>query len=413
MKEEFKKYLAMILAVFCTAALSILFFFILFRLEALRSGTKKVLDILMPFIYGAGIAYILKPICNTYERFLEKHWHPKRQQLIGTVSVVGSVVTGLVIIYAVLAMLLPQLAVSISRMARSLPQMVDSISSMVDRLFEGNEIIQNYIMQLSDAGTESISGWLKDSILPYMNMILTGLSDSMINAAGIFMNLFIGLVVAIYLLSGRKKFKKQGKLILYSLFKERWANKIVEEIRFADRVFSGFIGGKLLDSAIIGVICYAGMMVLGLPYAILISVIVGVTNIIPFFGPYIGAIPSAILILLAEPKMGIYFIIFIIALQQFDGNVLGPKILGDSTGLSAFWVVFSILIGGGLFGVPGMILGVPTFAVVYYIVGMLVNNKLEKKKLRVRTDAYDEYSYVESDGTYVHADKNIFKEKER
>ena len=263
MKEEFKKYLAMILAVFCTAALSILFFFILFRLEALRSGTKKVLDILMPFIYGAGIAYILKPICNTYERFLEKHWHPKRQQLIGTVSVVGSVVTGLVIIYAVLAMLLPQLAVSISRMARSLPQMVDSISSMVDRLFEGNEIIQNYIMQLSDAGTESISGWLKDSILPYMNMILTGLSDSMINAAGIFMNLFIGLVVAIYLLSGRKKFKKQGKLILYSLFKERWANKIIEEIRFADRVFSGFIGGKLLDSAIIGVICYAGMMVLG------------------------------------------------------------------------------------------------------------------------------------------------------
>ena len=191
MKEEFKKYLAMILAVFCTAALSILFFFILFRLEALRSGTKKVLDILMPFIYGAGIAYILKPICNTYERFLEKHWHPKRQQLIGTASVVGSVVTGLVIIYAVLAMLLPQLAVSISRMARSLPQMVDSISSMVDRLFEGNEIIQNYIMQLSDAGTESISGWLKDSILPYMNMILTGLSDSMINAAGIFMNLFI------------------------------------------------------------------------------------------------------------------------------------------------------------------------------------------------------------------------------
>lgn len=131
------------------------------------------------------------------------------------------------------------------------------------------------------------------------------------------------------------------------------------------------------------------------------------------FGPYIGAIPSAILILLAEPKMGIYFIIFIIALQQFDGNVLGPKILGDSTGLSAFWVVFSILIGGGLFGVPGMILGVPTFAVVYYIVGMLVNNKLEKKKLPVKTDAYDEYSYVESDGTYVHADKNIFKEKER
>ena len=287
MKEEFKKYLAMILAVFCTAALSILFFFILFRLEALRSGTKKVLDILMPFIYGAGIAYILKPICNTYERFLEKHWHPKRQQLIGTASVVGSVVTGLVIIYAVLAMLLPQLAVSISRMARSLPQMVDSISSMVDRLFEGNEIIQNYIMQLSDAGTESISGWLKDSILPYMNMILTGLSDSMINAAGIFMNLFIGLVVAIYLLSGRKKFKKQGKLILYSLF-----------------------------------------------------------------------------------------------------NIIGPKILGSSTGLSGIWVLFSILFFGGLFGFVGMLIGVPVFAVIYDLIRQLIVRGLE---LRNKSKMFDEY----------------------
>ena len=368
MKEEFKKYLAMILAVFCTAALSILFFFILFRLEALRSGTKKVLDILMPFIYGAGIAYILKPICNTYERFLEKHWHPKRQQLIGTASVVGSVVTGLVIIYAVLAMLLPQLAVSISRMARSLPQMVDSISSMVDRLFEGNEIIQNYIMQLSDAGTESISGWL--------------------NAAGIFMNLFIGLVVAVYLLSGRKKFKKQGKLILYSLFKERWANKIVEEIRFADRVFSGFIGGKLLDSAIIGVICYAGMMVLGLPYAILISVIVGVTNIIPFFGPYIGAIPSAIILLTVSPMSCLIFVIFIVILQQVDGNIIGPKILGSSTGLSGIWVLFSILFFGGLFGFVGMLIGVPVFAVIYDLIRQLIVRGLE---LRNKSKMFDEY----------------------
>ena len=158
----------MILAVFCTAALSILFFFILFRMDALQSLIGKILNILMPFIYGAGIAYVLKPLCNTYERFLNKHWHPKRQKLIGTVSVIGSIVTGLVVIYAVLAMLLPQLALSVARIARSLPEMIESISHMVDHLFEGNEVIQNYIMQLSDAGTESLSGWLKESILPYM-----------------------------------------------------------------------------------------------------------------------------------------------------------------------------------------------------------------------------------------------------
>ncbi len=341
----------------------------------------------MPFIYGAGIAYILKPICNTYERFLEKHWHPKRQQLIGTVSVVGSVVTGLVIIYAVLAMLLPQLAVSISRMARSLPQMVDSISSMVDRLFEGNEIIQNYIMQLSDAGTESISGWLKDSILPYMNMILTGLSDSMINAAGIFMNLFIGLVVAIYLLSGRKN-SKTGKTDFIQFVQRTVGEQDCRRDPFCGQSFSGFIGGKLLDSAIIGVICYAGMMVLGLPYAILISVIVGVTNIIPFFGPYIGAIPSAIILLTVSPMSCLIFVIFIVILQQVDGNIIGPKILGSSTGLSGIWVLFSILFFGGLFGFVGMLIGVPVFAVIYDLIRQLIVRGLE---LRNKSKMFDEY----------------------
>ena len=374
MKEEFKKYLAMILAVFCTAALSILFFFILFRMDALRSLIGKILNILMPFIYGAGIAYVLKPLCNTYERFLNKHWHPKRQKLIGTVSVIGSIVTGLVVIYAVLAMLLPQLALSVARIARSLPEMIESISHMVDHLFEGNEVIRNYIMQLSDAGTESLSGWLKESILPYMNMILTGLSDSM--------------MVAIYLLYGRRKFKKQGKLLLYSLFKERWADKIIEEIRFADRVFSGFIGGKLLDSAIIGGICYIGMMIMGLPYAILISVIVGVTNIIPFFGPYIGAIPSAIILLTVSPMSCLMFVIFIVILQQVDGNIIGPKILGSSTGLSGIWVLFSILLFGGLFGFVGMIIGVPVFAVIYDLIRQLIIRGLE---LRSKSKMFDDY----------------------
>ena len=176
---------------------------------------------------------------------------------------------------------------------------------------------------------------------------------------------------------------------------------------------SQFINGKIVDSIIIGIITFILTTIVDMPYALLISVIIGVTNVIPFFGPYIGAIPSAILILLAEPKMGIYFIIFIIALQQFDGNVLGPKILGDSTGLSAFWVVFSILIGGGLFGVPGMILGVPTFAVIYYIVDMILDNKLKKKKLPVRSDSYDEWSYVDSSGEYIHSEEIKSKAEEK
>ena len=174
----------------------------------------------------------------------------------------------------------------------------------------------------------------------------------------------------------------------------------------SNEIFGGFIIGKIIDSAIIGVLCFIGLSLLDMPYTMLVSVIVGVTNVIPFFGPYIGAIPSAILILLSDPRMGIYFIIFILCLQQLDGNIIGPKILGDSTGLSAFWVVFSILLGGGLFGFLGMILGVPTFAVIYYIVNMIVNNRLERKKLPTNTDCYDKFSYVDSDGTYVHSDEN-------
>ena len=172
--------------------------------------------------------------------------------------------------------------------------------------------------------------------------------------------------------------------------------------RKSNEIFGGFIIGKIIDSAIIGVLCFIGITILDMPYILLVSVIVGVTNVIPFFGPYIGAIPSTILIALADPLKGLYFLIFIIALQQLDGNVIGPKILGNSTGLSAFWVVFSILLGGGLFGFIGMIIGVPTFAVIYYIVKMVVEEKLKKKKLPPDTEHYGDVEYLEEDGEFTY-----------
>lgn len=173
----------------------------------------------------------------------------------------------------------------------------------------------------------------------------------------------------------------------------------------SNEIFGGFIIGKLIDSAIIGVLCFVGLSLLKMPYVMLVSVIVGVTNVIPFFGPYIGAVPSTILIMLANPLQGVYFIIFILLLQQFDGNILGPKILGNSTGLSAFWVIVAILLGGGLFGFVGMVMGVPTFAVLYYIVQMLVNNHLERKQLPTGSEYYDTMSYVDDEGTYCHSEK--------
>ena len=259
--------------------------------------------------------------------------------------------------------------------------------------------------------TEIIKNWMSTDLLNRVNDLMSGLTAGVINILTELMNIIIGLIVSAYVLFGKEKFSRQCKKLTYAVFKPSSANMILHLTIKSNDIFGGFIIGKIIDSAIIGVLCFIGLSILDMPYTMLVSVVVGVTNVIPFFGPYIGAVPSAVLILLTDPRMGIYFIIFIIALQQFDGNVLGPKILGDTTGLSAFWVVFSILIAGGLFGVPGMILGVPAFAVIYYIVGMLVDNRLKKKKLPPDTDSYDEYSYVDTDGTYVHAEKNRLKEE--
>ena len=201
-------------------------------------------------------------------------------------------------------------------------------------------------------------------------------------------DLLIGGVSCIYILHERKKFATQGKMIIYSVFKRDTADKVMEEINYTDKMFSGFINGKIIDSIIIGILCFIITSICKIPYALLISVFVGVTNIIPFFGPFIGAIPSALIILMISPLKCLYFIIIIIALQQFDGNILGPKILGNSTGLSSFWVLFSITFFGGIWGFAGMILGVPLFAVFYDIVRKAVKKGLKKRN---RMDMYEEY----------------------
>ena len=203
----------------------------------------------------------------------------------------------------------------------------------------------------------------------------------------------------------------QCRKIVYAFNTPRRANIILHIASKTNKTFSGFIIGKIIDSAIIGVLCFIGLTILKMPYTLLVSVIVGVTNVIPVFGPYIGAIPSTILILLVDPMKGLYFVIFIFLLQQLDGNVIGPMILGDSTGLSAFWVMFAILIGGGLFGLGGMIVGVPTFAVIYYIIKMLIQQKLEQKNLPIETENYNEKNYVGEDGTFVVPTEEVNEEE--
>ena len=236
-----------------------------------------------------------------------------------------------------------------------------------------------------------------------LSTVFSGVVSGMRVVMRIGKDFILGMFIAAYLLIAKKRLIAQAKKILYSVTKLPVANYILYECRYIQEVFGGFIRGKLLDSLIVGVICFVCCTLFRFPYPIVISVIVGVTNIIPFFGPFVGAIPSALLILLSSPLKCLYFVIFVIALQQFDGNFLGPKILGNSTGLSSFWVLFSIMLFGGLFGFVGMVIGVPLFAVIYSLVDAFVNHRLSKKAMSLSTSEYELLDHIDAESKdFVH-----------
>ena len=201
-------------------------------------------------------------------------------------------------------------------------------------------------------------------------------------------NLVLGIIISVYFLVGKERFFAQIKKFLYALLPKDLVGRLIDITHTSNRIFSGFISGKILDSLIIGILCFVGMSIFRMPMAMLVSVIVGVTNIIPYFGPFIGAIPSALIVFLVDPIKALWFVVFVVCLQQFDGNILGPRILGDSIGMPAFWVVFSILLFGGYLGVLGMFIGVPTFAVIYSIFKLWTEGRLSRKNLPVDTKSY-------------------------
>ncbi|MDY3918630.1 MAG: AI-2E family transporter [Candidatus Limivivens sp.] len=386
-KKNRNPYFNLMIAVFGAIALSILFFFLLFRFDSIKKDFGRLVNILMPFIYGGVIAYLLKPICNFWEKklrlFFRKFWK-KGERLAGPLSILISMVLGISVVVVLILLVLPELINSIYGILKTVPGSIESLTDWVLQYVGDNEVLSNYVEEISNSISVSLPNWIKTTLLPGMQTLIDGFSSSVSSIVTILKNLFIGIIVAIYLLGSRRQFAKQGKMLLESMFHHKWAGIILEEIRYADQMFGGFINGKLVDSLIIGVICFVAMMLMRMPYTVLVSVIVGVTNIIPFFGPYIGAIPSALLILMVSPGKCVLFIVFIVVLQQFDGNILGPRILGNVTGLSSFWVLFAILFFGGVFGFIGMIIGVPVFAVLYDILRKLVHKGLAYRQAQAR-----------------------------
>ncbi len=385
MKNFFKNAFRFAMPLFIGLTLSILCFFLIFRFDGVSKAFSSVVSILEPFIYGGVIAYLLKTPFNWFQRKLPKLIGEKHKGLVKALSLILVLLAAVLIIAFLLVLVIPALVDSIIAIANAIPGVLNKLDATILKYTANDPDLGKYIDDGLDSLKVSGPQWLKKNVLPYLTGALGGVIGAFGSIIGLLYNLLIGIIVCIYLLLGKDTFTRQGKMMTYAIFKRDSAEAVLDEFRFIDKTFKGFFGGKILDSAIIGLICYVFCLILqltmGMHNAVLIAVLVGVTNIIPFFGPYIGAIPSALIILIDKPICCLIFIIFIILLQLFDGNVLGPLLLSESVGLTGFWVLFSITAFGGFFGIIGIIVGVPLFAVIYDLIRRWVFMMLKRHKI--------------------------------
>lgn len=412
-QRKFGPYIAAGVTAFAVIAAAILMFFLIYHISAVKALLDTLGYILRPIFYGLVLAFLLLPIQRGIYEFLQEwlkeiwvNW-PRKNGMLRFASILLSLAFAVLVVYILLAMVLPQLYSSIVGLVNACPGYIDSVQQWLTDFFRDNPDLQEAVLPYYNSASESLEKWftengllsnfqsadatiewVQEEVFPRLSGVFSGVYAGLWAMVMLLKDLLIALIVSVYVLVRKDKFAAQSKKITYSIFPTRIADFLVEETRSAYRILSGFINGKLLDSLIIGIIALVCCNLLKFPYPMLLAVIIGVTNVIPFFGPFIGAIPCALLILLVSPLQCLYFCIFILVLQQFDGNILGPKILGDSTGLDSFWVLFSILLFGGLFGFAGMVLGVPVFAMFYSVISRLVRYGLRKKSLPEDTAVY-------------------------
>ena len=394
-----KKYFLWGLTAFLVIAASMVFYDLLFSGKNIATFFNKTFRIMRPITYGLVLGYLFTPIVNWMEHSVfvpickRANWASdtvKAKKRMRGLSIAITLILFISAIYGLICMIIPQLVSSITSIATQLPTYEKNLESFVTKLLRDNPQIETMANSLLAEYSVEFSSWL-NKLLPQLGKVgnlIKEVSASLLGLVKILFNLIIGIILSIYVLSSKEVFAAQSKKIIYALLEQKKANQLIKDFRSVNKTFGGYISAKLLDSLIIGILCFIGISILRMPYTVLIAVIVGVTNIIPFFGPYIGAIPSIILILMVDPIKALYFTIFVLILQQFDGNILGPKLLGDSTGLSSFWVVTSITLFGGYFGIIGMAIGVPVFAVIYAGLRRWITGMLTAKKLATNTNDY-------------------------
>lgn len=357
--------------------LIVLFFLICTNISLILEAVNTVLGVLMPFLIGILFALILQPLRS----MIERKWLAKLRCTARTRRKTATGITMLIFLLCFLsffAVLIPQLVSSMSSFAANADSYAESFSSLLGSLHLSNQEVTDSLNKVMESFSSNLSAWL----LGAQGGLLAILSYSFSFVQNV-VNFFIGLIITIYLLTDEERFKRQMKKVMYTVLSENAADGVLFVCRLTVRMFSRFVFGKAVDSLIIGVICWAGCLMLQIPYAVLIGFVVGVTNMIPIFGPFIGAVPCGIILLLVKPVSAAVFVVFIFVLQQLDGNVIGPYILGDSMGLPPLWVMFAIISGGAMFGLIGMFLGVPLFSVIYYLTAQAVNRHIYRHRIDI------------------------------
>lgn len=400
MKLNFKEtHVKWGVTVFFVLVAATIVFFAIYRFDTLAKQIGIFTMILTPFIYGLIFAYLLCPLYNftvqNFYRILTKKAKVMKRALPISKAMASliSLVAFLVIIVGVCWMIIPGLFNSIVHVIEILPASMEHFVGWIDTKTANYPGLQETLANWVNTLTNNVITYVQETVIPKYMDIASSISSGVFGVLNVLKNFFVGIIICVYFLNSKDLFAAQSKKLIFALCSERTAKEILDGAAFTNKTFGGFINGKLLDSLIVGIICFIVMSIFGWEYPLLISCIVGLTNIIPFFGPFIGAVPSTLLILMVDPMQCIYFLIFVLILQQLDGNVIGPKILGDSTGLSSFWVMFAILVGGGLFGFVGMIIGIPIFAVIYVYFCRSVNRRLDKKgySVDIRDYTVDKY----------------------
>lgn len=372
-------HLSLILSITIAGLFIVAIYFAILNLNVFVGLLKDLGNVLTPFMYGLILAFLMSPIVSFFEikAFASFKWKKNTKRVI---SVLLSLLITFEIIILFFSFIIPQLIISLSSISEKLPEYIVIVEDLLGEWLVSYRLDNEWVNLLLNSSEDLLVNFLK-TIQGYLPLIL----DYSWQFTKMIFNLLLGIAIAMYVLIDRERFSLQAKKIIYFITNQRTGDYLIDLSRLSSNMIHRFILGKMLDSSIIGVICYVGMLVLGLSYPLLLSVIVGVTNMIPVFGPFIGAIPGALILLLVDPFQALWFILFIILLQQFDGNYLGPRILGDSMGLPSLWIMFAIVVGGGYFGVVGMFLGVPIFAVIYIVSKKIISNKLENDSIQIKT----------------------------